>query len=72
MRQWTLQERQRQSEIIRKWQPWAHSTGAKTPEGKAASKMNATKSGAYSQEKKELYRWIRESDKLERDLLEMV
>ena len=48
MRQWTLQERKRQAELIRNWQPWKHSTGATTTDGKDASKMNAMKSGAYS------------------------
>ncbi len=32
------------------WQPWRHSTGAKTPQGKQASKMNALKSGRYTKE----------------------
>ena len=56
MRQWTLRERQRQAELIRGWQPWKHSTGAITPEGKAASKMNAMKDGAYSTETKNMQR----------------
>lgn len=63
MRQWTLQERQRQAELIKTWQPWKHSTGAVTPEGKEASKMNALKSGAYSAEIKALSKWINESNK---------
>lgn len=45
MRQWTQAERQRQAELIRQWQPWKHSTGAKTPEGKAKSSRNAFKGG---------------------------
>lgn len=40
MRHWTPEERQRQSEIIRQWQPWLLSTGARTPEGKAVSSQN--------------------------------
>lgn len=40
MRHWTPEERQRQSEIIRQWQPWKHSTGARTAAGKAASSQN--------------------------------
>lgn len=35
MRHWTPAERQRQSEIIKQWQPWTRSTGARTPEGTA-------------------------------------
>jgi hypothetical protein len=68
MRQWTLQERQRQAQLIRRWKPWAHSTGATTFEGKEASKMNALKSGAYSQRTKDLYGWIRESGERGRDV----
>lgn len=52
MRQWTLAERQRQAELIRQWQPWNHSTGAKTLEGKAKASRNAFKGGlkAYLKE----------------------
>ena len=32
------------------WQPWQYSTGAKTLEGKANSKMNALKSGNFTKE----------------------
>lgn len=46
MRHWTLKERQKQSQLINRWQPWLQSTGAKTPQGKMISKMNAYKHGA--------------------------
>ena len=42
---WTPERRKAQSEKIRQWQPWRHSTGAKTPEGKAISARNAYKGG---------------------------
>lgn len=45
-RLWTHEDRQRQAEKIRSWQPWQHSTGPKTEEGKDTSKMNAWKTGA--------------------------
>ena len=45
MRHWTPAERQRQAELIRIWQPWKHSTGAKTAEGKAISARNAFTGG---------------------------
>ena len=48
MRKWTAEERARQSELIQKWKPWERSTGAKTPEGKAASSQNALIHGAYN------------------------
>lgn len=43
MRQWTLEERQRQARLIKQWKPWEQSTGAKTEEGKAISARNAYK-----------------------------
>ena len=46
-RQWTLEQRKRQSELIRQWQPWNRSTGAKTTKGKAISSRNAFKGGHY-------------------------
>jgi hypothetical protein len=38
---WTPERRARQAELIRNWKPWEKSTGAKTEQGKAVSKMNA-------------------------------
>jgi hypothetical protein len=40
---WDDESRQRQREVIMKRKPWLKSTGAKTAEGKAISKMNALK-----------------------------
>ncbi|TIC79566.1 hypothetical protein E5K04_13580 [Crenobacter intestini] len=45
---WTPERRAKQAELIRQWQPWAKSTGARTAEGKAASARNSTKHGLYS------------------------
>ncbi len=42
---WTQERRQRQSELIQTWQPWASSTGPKTTEGKAKASQNAYKGG---------------------------
>ena len=39
-RQWTEEQRARQAALIRSWQPWTRSTGARTPEGKRISSMN--------------------------------
>jgi hypothetical protein len=38
---WTPERRAKQSEAIRKWKPWARSTGPKTAPGKARSAANA-------------------------------
>jgi hypothetical protein len=42
-RQWTAEQKAKQAALIRNWQPWQHSTGAKTEQGKANSAMNACK-----------------------------
>lgn len=42
-RKWTAEQRKQQSQKIGQWQPWQHSTGAKTAEGKARSSRNAYK-----------------------------
>ena len=46
---WTPERRARQSQAIHRWQPWTHSTGAKTAEGKATSARNAYKGGFTAQ-----------------------
>jgi hypothetical protein len=37
---WTLERRAKQAAAIRRWRPWEHSTGPKTPQGKAKSARN--------------------------------
>ena len=49
MRHWTAAERQRQAQLIKQWQPWQHSTGARTLEGKAITSRNAFKGGFRQQ-----------------------
>lgn len=44
-RNWTPEQRQQQAERIKTWQPWAQSTGPRTPEGKARASGNAWKGG---------------------------
>lgn len=54
---WTLEQRKQQSHRIRQWQPWQHSTGAKTIAGKAKVSQNANK-GGFRQKLKELNRLL--------------
>ena len=66
-RKWTLEQRLRQSEAIRRWRPWEASTGAKTPQGKTISSKNATKTGDsfYVRELiKQMNRLMKEQKKL--------
>lgn len=42
-RKWTKEQKLRQRQLIQNWQPWTHSTGAKTLQGKARSSKNAMK-----------------------------
>jgi hypothetical protein len=63
MRNWTAEQRLRQSEAIRRWKPWELSTEAKTAQGKTVSSKNATKTGdsAYVRELiKQMNRILRE------------
>jgi len=40
-RKWTDEQKARQAVLIHGWQPWTHSTGARTPAGKAVASRNA-------------------------------
>jgi hypothetical protein len=42
---WNSERRVRQAEAIRRWRPWEHSTGPRTPHGKARSARNADRGG---------------------------
>jgi len=42
---WTPERRARQAALIRRWKPWARSTGPRTREGKARTSRNAYKGG---------------------------
>ena len=44
---WTPERRKKQSEAIRRWQPWSQSTGPKSPEGRAAVSRNAWTGGDW-------------------------
>ena len=46
---WTPERRARQAKLIRTWQPWAKSTGPKSPEGRQRVGRNAFKGGYWLQ-----------------------
>ena len=42
---WTETRRKRQAEAIKRWRPWEHSTGPRTPAGKTRVSRNAYRGG---------------------------
>jgi len=63
MNGWTTERRQRQAQLIQQWQPWQHSTGAKTIEGKAEVSRNAFK-GGFRTTLQSAARYLREQKRL--------
>jgi hypothetical protein len=55
-RKWTPEQKAKQSALIHTWQPWQHSTGPKTSEGKAISAMNAH--SGYFRRRVQLGQWL--------------
>lgn len=49
MSSWTPERRQRQSELIRTWKPWAKSTGPRSAEGRERVSHNAWTGGHRAQ-----------------------
>ena len=62
-RKWTAEQRAQQAEKIRQWQPWQHSTGARTLADKAIASHNAFK-GGFKQQLKELNQFLRDAKQL--------
>lgn len=67
MNGWTKERQQRQAQLIRQWQPWQLSTGAKTAEGKTISARNAYR-GGLRQQIKDINKLLRESKQVLNDL----
>ena len=61
-RKWTAEQRKQQSLMIRQWQPWNHSTGAKTIKGKAITSQNGYKGGVRKL-LQELAKYLRQQEK---------
>ena len=55
-RRWSEAQKAEQSAKIHGWKPWQQSTGAKTPEGKAISAMNAH--SGYCRRRARLGKWL--------------
>ena len=72
MNGWTLERRQRQSELIRRWKPWEKTTGPKTEEGKKRVSHNAYKHGMRSAEVRELERLMSDMKRAERAARKLV
>jgi hypothetical protein len=53
---WTAEQKAKQAAAIHNWQPWKKSTGAKTPEGKTISSMNAH--SGYFRRRARFARWL--------------
>ena len=54
---WTPERRARQAELIRTWQPWAKSTGPRSPEGRQRVSSNAWTRG-HRAEMRELSKMV--------------
>lgn len=68
---WTPERRRRQAQAIHRWQPWTHSTGAKTPEGKATSARNAYK-GGFTAQLRALKAQTNQMLKAQKDMMERI
>ena len=67
MNGWTPARRKKQAEMIRKWQPWKHSTGPKTEAGKQQSCRNAYKHGGRCASTRQIHRLMAEYARMERE-----
>lgn len=68
MNGWTMERRKRQAELIRKWSPWAKSTGPRSPAGKAAVSRNAWR-GGHRQQLRELSKLVNAEIRQARELI---
>mgnify|MGYP006258063801 FL=1 len=71
MPRWTKSTRKRQSQLIKQWKPWNHSTGPRTEEGKEISSQNARK---YPEEIQAILNYAKQTNtnlkKLNKELIE--
>ena len=69
---WTLERRRWQSAMMQTWRPWAHSTGPRTPEGKARVSKNGLKHGMRGALGRELRAALRIMREAERELRQRI
>ena len=65
---WTPERRARQAELIRTWQPWAKSTGPKSPEGRQRVSRNAW-TGGHRAQLRELLKMVNAEVRASRELV---
>lgn len=68
MRHWTLEERLKQAQLIRNQKPWLQSTGARTPQGKAKSRMNSYRYGGHTDYMRKVSYFISECRRALKDI----
>ena len=56
---WTEERRKKQSEKIKQWKPWEHSTGPRTSEGKSKTAQNAYTHGFRSRDMEDINAFLR-------------
>lgn len=71
-RQWTSEQRLKQSQAIFHQRPWEHSTGPKTNDGKTVSKMNAYRHGARCAEIRNMQQQLTEWKKALSQIVESI
>jgi hypothetical protein len=65
--EWTAERRERQRQAIQRWQPWQHSTGPRSVEGKASASRNGYRRGARPM-LRALARMLKEQQRALRDV----
>ena len=65
---WTPERRARQAELIRTWQPWAKSTGPRSPEGRQRVSRNAW-TGGHRAQLRELSKLVNAEVRASRELV---
>ena len=68
-RTWTPEQRQKQSEAIKRWKQWQQSSGPKSAEGKAAAAGNAWTGGEW-QKLRQAIKELNQAMRLQRDCLQ--